>query len=124
MNSSHAATMPLLLAYKREIKKLLHEIPYAKCSKDHALLCCSFVNKKRSDVSYWRTLQFADVGLANAHLIDLKSRGIKEQKKLKEQPQVTLEPIGADHKGKHDDTPSASIGITDTISTLKIGNSG
>jgi hypothetical protein len=124
MKSSHAATRPLLLAYKREIKKFLHEIPHAKCGKDHTLLRCSFANKNRLDVPYWRTLTSADVGLANAHLIDLKSRGIKEQRKLKEQPQVTLEPIGADRKGKHDDTPSASIDIADTINTLKIGGSG
>jgi len=64
-----------------------------------------------------------DIGLANAHLTDLKNKWIKEQKKLKEQPQVTPEPTGADQKGKHENASLASTNIFNPISNLKISDS-
>jgi hypothetical protein len=63
-----------------------------------------------------------DIGLANAHLTDLKPKWIKKQKKLKEQPQVTPEPTGADQKEKSDGASLASTDIVNPRSNLNISD--
>lgn len=115
--------MPLLPAHQEKLTGLLHENPCAKCGEDHALLRCPLANKQRADGPYWRSLKYMDISFANAHLTDLKTKSVQEQKRLKEQPQVTSGPTEADQKENHDGTSSASTNIANSISNIKISDS-